>query len=190
MARTSVTPDSLLFAYLCHYDPEFNVPDPYLHYFGHDYNFHLSPTPSLIFHDAHFGLLFRFLTDIPLQISIDPYLMSSLFPPEPEPVYFSSPPQAQDWIGFDQLYEEIEDGIPDEDSVSNAASSGSDCTPQIESSALDSDETLPPDSELELDVDVVDISEEESVIYISDDEKSEEEDSYDSQADLFDFAFH
>ena len=87
----------MLYAYLTHYDSEFTVPDPYLHYFGHDYNFHVSPTPSFIFHNTHFGLLFRFLTNIPLQISIDPNLMSSLFPQESdsEPVYLSYP-QAQD----------------------------------------------------------------------------------------------
>ena len=103
--------------------------------------------------------------------------MSSLFPPESdsEPVYLSYP-QAQYRCWYvDNLDQLSESGSTDEDITirSNTACSGSDCTKQIESSAVDLDETLPPDSELEHGVDV-DISEEGS------------EEGYDSQVDIFD----
>jgi hypothetical protein len=169
MARTTVTPDSLLFVYLLHYDPEFVDPAFILPYFGNNFNFYFSHVCHgyLVFHDARMGLLFRFLTDIPLQISVDPYLVSTLFPPEPESENYSVQ-QAQD----PNWYEYINSFDDDVQSDTPFSSSGSGSTRQLNFDS-DSDETQPPDPELENVVEVDSLSD------------SVSEDGYDSQEDLF-----
>lgn len=175
MARTVVTPDSLLYVYLRNYDPEFYYPEPYLSYFGYNYHFHLFPTPSLIFHDACLGLLFRFLTDIPLQISFDADLFSSLMPePDSESGWaLESVPQAQDphWYNMYMLSEYGGSASDDTRSDESVFGSVSGSTRTI-ASECESDETLPPDAELEYDIDIM-----------SDGCVSED---IDTQADIFD----
>lgn len=81
MARSNpnMSPDSLFCFYFRFYSNSHFA--PHLSYFSQSDYTYFTDSSRLVFHSARDGLLFRFLTDLPVEISVDPELYSHLFPP-------------------------------------------------------------------------------------------------------------